>query len=287
MKYCIKTPYHCLVKTQSQMFELDSQDSLECENEDNLIVYPIGQKIPSFCISLNSEKSQFYSFFSHNEKKYIILEKMNDFLIKNKEKFNFSGKFCYLTIGNNFIKFETDSKEIEISCSHSCNEYNLHKLKNFACIEFEKDFYAFSIIENKIYHFSGTKISFDDNKLTVTKKYNDSNLREKVSTYNFSQDITLESENFVSNQNCDFDEILPFKFLEGVKAKDYSSILHFLSQNLREKIDETKLQKFFGNVNEIMPLSINEFILTTNSTKKFVTFSLQNKKITDISIDDL
>ena len=82
-------------------------------------------------------------------------------------------------------------------------------------------------------------------------------------------------------------ELNPYKFIESIKAKDFQFAVDLLSLQMKDKIDETKLQSFFGTVSAFLPLSECEFIVFSNGNKRFVKFDMLNDKINDIVIDEL
>ncbi len=81
-------------------------------------------------------------------------------------------------------------------------------------------------------------------------------------------------------------QLISYKFLESIKAKDYEHALSFLSSNLKEKIGQEQLKEFFGNLSQFLPLNQNEFIIISNNEKQFVSFYIK-EQIEDISMDKL
>ena len=60
-----------------------------------------------------------------------------------------------------------------------------------------------------------------------------------------------------------------------------------LSENLKNSLKNVKFDDFFENFNDFLPLSTTEFITISNKTKNYVSFSLNNNLVDDISIDRL
>ncbi len=290
MKYLLKTPYPCLVKTENESLELDINDTMQCEEEQVLYIYPITPEQIPFCVNLSFKKdTEYYSFLKHNGQNILYLEKSENFDIFQKEELNFSGKRCHICISKNRVIFETDKKLIKCYCGKSKSSPKVFKVKNFACVQLQQDFYAYSMQNEKLTHFCGETVVFENDTITVTKKYSDSKCREKISQYKIADEITLENEQVISSQSkSSFDEnLVSFKFLESVKANDFSGTTEYLSSNLSAKIGKEQIKTFFGQISEFLPLSSNEFLAISNSNKKYVTFDLLNGKINDISIDEL
>lgn len=292
MKFLLKTTYPCLVKTSSAECELDQNDILEIEDEKSIVIYPQNTKIVPFYINLSVPKDcERYSFCSRDEKKYIILENLPIYEIKRKEKLNFSGKIVEICVEKEKISFETSETKIECRIENASQNYDCFKIKNFACVQFENELFVFSVKEGKVFHFVG-EIEIDGNQVCVTKKFFDSEMREKKSIFRLEEEIELENEEFVCTQTCGrvtekIKSLAPFKLLECVKAKDYVRGLNFLSEKLQKQIDSTQIKEFFGNFTDFLPISTTEFITISDKNKKFVQFSMNGNFVDDISVDDL
>ena len=214
--------------------------------------------------------------------KFIILENPPKYAQKTKEKLNFSGRIVEICVETDKICFETSDKKIE--CFHES------KIQNFACVQFETELFLFSMKENKVFHFNG-EIEIDGNQISVTKKFFDSNMREKRSIFRIKEDIELENEEFVYDEHAkqreNIKDLTPYKFMESVKAKDFVCARNFLSEKLQNQIEISQLKNFFGNFSNFLPISATEFITLNAGRKNFVQFSLDNSQIDDISIDEL
>lgn len=290
MKYLLKTPYPCLIKTEKESLELDINDTIECEDEQVLYVYPtIAEQIP-FCVNLSIKRdTDQYSFLKHNGQNIIFLEKPEKFDVYQKEDLSFAGKHCHIGISRNKVFFETDKQKIDCFCRKSKVAPKVFKVKNFACVWLEQDFFAYSMQNERLSHLNGETINYDNGSLVVTKKYNDSKCREKISRYEIGEKIELKDEQIISSQTREFEDknLISYKFLESVKANDFAQTQTYLSDHLSSKIGEEQIKSFFGFLSEFLPLSTNEFLAISGNNKKYVTFDLLNGKINDISIDEL
>ncbi len=288
MKYLLKTSYPCLVKTEAQSEELEENDLLEIEDEKYLFVYPENPRQTPFYINLTSPReNEFYSIIKSKGEKIIFLEPIKRLQVEAKESLSISGQTCDVRINDNYMTFENGTKKITYMCPHICRDYKVFKVKNFVCVQFKNDFYAFNCHKNKLSHIQGDELNFDTDKLVVIRKFNDSFGRERKATYKFEEDINMQDEEFTKNSEFASAELVPYRLLESVKAKDFSCALTFLSDNLKKNIDEEKLRQFFGNINSFLPLSTTEFITLCEKQKNFVKFEIQNDKIDDILIDAL
>lgn len=287
MKFFLKSPYPCLVKTGDSACELDQNDILEIENEKFVSIYPQAKNILPFYIDLCSPKdNERYSFFLKDEKKYIILENCPNCIQKEKETFNFSGKFLTIYVENDKIVFETANKRIEYMCEKIDKKYSSCKIKNFACLQFKDELFLYSIKENKVYHFFGES-EIDGNQISVTRKFFDSEMHEKKSVFRIEEEIELESEDFSYKPQRDIKGLSPFKFLESVKSKDFAHAMDFLSAGLKNKVEISQIKDFLGNFSSFLPISETEFITLDSKQKHFVQFAMNGNLIEDISVDEL
>jgi hypothetical protein len=289
MKYLLVAPYPCLIKSKTESVELDQNDTLECENEELLYVYPLTQSLSPFCVNLSAKAdTEHYSFLKHGEKNIVFLEKVPKFDVFAKEELIFPNKRCKIYVGENEIKFETDKKIIRCHRFSRKSSPKIVKIKNFACVAFDDEFFAYAVSTDKLSHFQADEISLKNNVLTLTKKYRDSQCREKFLQYEILDEIKLKNEQIISNETKLIDRSLaPFKFLECVKAGDYANFKKFFSASLSEKLNEEKIKSFFGQAHDFLPLSPNEFLAVSSASKSYVSFDVEDGVIADISIDSL
>lgn len=287
MKTLLKTSYPCLVKTDSDMCELEENDTLEIEDEQFLFVYPQNGNIPFYIDTKSEIENRFVSIIKRDDNRIFLLEKDSNLHISKKETLYFAGKQCEVEISKNLISFETENQKTSLNFAHKSNDFKVFKHKSFACVWFEKDFYAYSMQKHKLFHFSGENLSFENGEIFVTKNFCDSMQREKTSRYSLDEDLNVLEENFVSQDTKKIAELLPYKVMESIKAKDYAFAINCLSENLQNQIDASKLNHFFGRISTFLPLSTTEFIALSKSGKKYINFHVSNHKIDDISVDDL
>lgn len=289
MKTILKSSYTCLVKGKNTCYEIDKNDLLEIEDENIIFVYPQNSKQIPFYINLVSpiENSNF-SIIQRENNRIIFLEPKQNVQVTQKANLNFSNKKCEIEISQNTLCFESDNKKILYSCPHSCNHADIFKHQDFACVQFENDFYAFDVTKNKLTHFGGDEIKFENGTIFVQKKFHDSLNHEKTYTCKLSENTKIENENFTNDYTSDISsDLIPYKIMESVKIKDYQFLMLNLSENLKNALKNIKIDDFFENFSDFLPLSTTEFITISNNSKNYVSFSLHNNLVDDISIDKL
>ena len=283
MKYFLKTTYPCLVKISNETFELDSFDTLEIEDEKYVFVYPQEDLCP-FCINLiNPVENEHFSILNHNSKTFLVLEGAQKFRTTSKQTVSANGKNCIVSIQEKLVSFETENRKTEAKIL-SPKSYQISQNRNFVFVKFEKELFAFNIQNEKLSHFTGEKIEVENDTIKVEKRIDS---RTKISTYQIGESLNLLNETFSEDAQKFPSELLPLKFLECIKLKDFECAIEKLSPNLKGQITKENLGDFFGNFTSILPLGTSEFITLSNMKKNFVKFSIKDDKVEDILIDEL
>lgn len=286
MKYTIKATYPCVIKTQNDYVEADEDSSIECEDENFVYVYPLHSGIP-FCIDLKQRNDcDRYSFISHNGQNFIFLEPPQLFFVTKKENLCINGKNCKILIEPSQISFEGQNRIVHHTITKPFKKYKMIKAQNFACAQFDNEFFAFDTQREKLYHFSGEDFSFEKNILTICRKYDDNSGRERKYKVSFSDKISVTENTFVKKEQKE-PELIPFDFLQAIKSEDFACATNYLSSKLKEKIGRLELESFFGKIQQILPIDTNTFIVFSNSKKQYVSFEIVDNHICDISLDDL
>ncbi|MDE6583573.1 MAG: hypothetical protein K2K31_02885 [Clostridia bacterium] len=236
----------------------------------------------------NPKESARFSILTQQETPIIFLESAKNIFVEQRETLNFSGKTCVVSVSDTKVSFETANKKVTFNHSGNWKTFHVLKIKDFACVQAPNEMFVYSIKKDKLTHIVGDELSLEKDVLTITKKEHDSQSREKTLKIKFDENLTIENQSFVFTEDKSKEEDLTaYKFLESVKVKDFSYALKFLSDELKTKIDENQLGKFFGNISQFLPLSTDEFIVITNGEKSYVKFSINHGKVDDISIDVL
>ena len=287
MKYTIKSTYPCVIKSKDSFVELEPNDSLLCENESILYVYPKIANIIPFTIQLdNPTDTEYFSFTRHGEEHFVILESLAQVSLTKKETLFFSGKPCQILIEKCCIKFEGEKRIVTCHISHPYKDYKIMKINGYACVQFDRDFFAFHFQKEKMFHFSGDEISISANTLTISKSLYDNLNRKRTFKVELSDQLKIENETFLRNP-ANKKELLSYNFLEGLKAEDFDFSISLLSKKLQTKIKKENLSQLFGEIKSIMPVEENSFIVLSSKGKVFVTFECDKGEIKDIVLDDL
>lgn len=288
MKYLLKTSYPCVVKNSNSYLELEQNDTIEIENENFVFVYPEYENSIPFCINLtNLRENANYSVLTKNQNKIILLERATMVQTASIVELNFSGKICKIEISEKSLCFIWNNKKITYKVSHSSHNFEVLKIKQFACVQFEKDFYAFSTTKNQLSHFCGDKIELSQDTIKVQKKFHDSLNREKNSIYKFEDDIILQNEEFFQNSTTNIPALVPYRVMESLRAKDFQYLIQNLSNNLQNSLKSTNICDFFGNFSDFLPVNETDFITLSSTAKNYVSFAMNGEKIEDITIDEL
>ena len=286
MKYIIKTSYPCVIKTEHDFLELDEDSSIECEDENFVYVYPTQAGIP-FCIDIKQRKDcERYSFSTHDGQNFIFIEPIQLSFVTKKETLLVNGKSCKILIEQSQISFEGQNRIVHHKITKPFKKYKIIKIQNFACAQFDSEFFAFDTQKEKLYHFSGEDFSFEKNTLTINRKYDDNSGRERKYKVTFSDKISVTENTFVKKEQKK-PELIPFDFLQAVKSEDFACATNYLSTKLKEKIGRPELESFFGKIQQILPIDTNTFIVFSNAKKQYVSFEIVDNHICDISLDDL
>ncbi len=289
MKFLMKTCYPCLIKTQTDTCELSPNDTLELVDEKLVYIYPEdASQIPFYINLQNPKENARFSVLTQQETPIIFLEETKQVFVEQRETLNFSGKTCIVGVSETKVTFETTNKKVTYQHSGNWKTFHVFKLKDFACVQAPNEMFVYAVKKDKLTHIIGDELSLEKDILTITKKEHDSQSREKTIKIKFDENLVVENQSFVFTEDkTKQEELTSYKFLESVKAKDFSYALKFLSDELKNKIDENQLSKFFGNISQFLPLETNEFIVISNGEKSYVKFNISHGKVDDISIDVL
>lgn len=283
----LKSPFEYLLKSSSSEIEVSPTDSILVEDEDFAQIYPQQNGLIPFRIDFqNLKENNFYSLGKKDEKTFVIFKTPKKLRIFRKERLNFSGKICDIQTEENLLSFETNDRKIEYFCENSLKNAKFFKIKDFACVQSEQEFFAFSMKTQKLCRFSG-EVERNGDTLSVVKDFKDSESRIRKTEYKFSEDIVMQNQEFVKTASPHPRDLAPYKLLESVKAKDFSRAIDFLSQDLKNQVNNEKIGEFFGNFSTFLPISATEFLILSDEVNSFAQFSLDGDKIADISVDAL
>ena len=291
MKYFLLSTYPCLVKARNNAFELEKNDLLEIDEEEFLFVYPTTPEQLPFYINLeNPQENQYVSVLKRNEKAYLLLEKQNPFECSYKETVFFENIPCVVEINRNILSFEFNNKKSVFHHCHALQNIKVFKHNSFAVVKFEDGIFLYDTKTAKLSHLVGENISLDANVLSITKNLADSEGRSKIAKYEVDKEVVLQEESFsYSNKKKPSPKaLLPYKFLESIKANDFEFAYSLLHDDLKSSLSTENLRVFFGKISTFLALGENEYVAYSNNGKKlFVAFSMRTSKIDDIVLDEL
>lgn len=283
----LKTTYPCLIKTATDMCELDQNDRLEIDGEEFLFVYPQNAGLIPFYINLNSPvENEHLSVFKRQNDTILLLESPFALSVCEAHELSFGSKKCEVTYDGNTLGFKCAGKSLGYQVKHPQSQFKAFKIKNFACAQFDEDLYIFNVQTYKLSHLSGN-ITIEGDQIVVERQFEDSCKRQKNSKYNLKEDIVLEEENFLHTETQISPELAPYKLMESMKAKDVDFALSLLSEKLKKEVSSDQITQFFGNFSAFLPLSTTEFITISGKQKNYVKFNIANGKIDDIVVDNL
>lgn len=132
------------------------------------------------------------------------------------------------------------------------------------------------------------KVEKSDNQIKALKPLNDFFKHGIVKTLNIETKQFSNYTVFINNTNSNIsDSLIPYAFLECVKANDYKKAKSYLDSSLGE-ITNSKLDGYFNNIKNIYyncyffePNQINCTLETSDGYKNY-TFTLLNSKICEI-----
>lgn len=288
MLYKLKSPYPCLVVAGEKHAELSPADTLEIDGNGLVYVYPHARAMWPFCINLAAPlECEHFSIFRQPEATLLILEGRQAVKIVQKESFSFGGKTCAVEVDGQTLSFSFGGKTISVALENEQKYEKCLKIGSFVLAIFEEDAYAFCTKTGKLSHFGGA-VEVDGNRVKVCKKFADSLMRQRNATFVLDGNLRLAEENFMrSRPEIENADVVPYSFMESVRAKDYEYAAQFLSEKLRQTIGKNEFAEFFGNFSTFLPLSRLDFITICGKEKNFVRFSLSGNKVDDISIDKL
>lgn len=150
---------------------------------------------------------------------------------------------------------------------------------------------------NQLFEDTADEISFAENSFKITKKAEDMLGRVYHKTYTFSNGNFIEAENvFTYRHEKEYpDELIPYLFLEALKANDTNRATSYLSEDLVEMLPHFK--EFFGEFtkiecpkysknntkNGLLTVALLDDLKAVINTPKLYTFQYADSKITNVT----
>ena len=189
---------------------------------------------------------------------------------------NFDDNYLYYTLPNCYSFF----KGIEINNS-------IHLI-----FKQENNYYYVQISSRSIKKSCPlTDCNLTKNKLTATIPFFDMAKHAKAIEIDFEKPYTFQEKTIYLNKSPKiFDNILlmPYAFLESIKAKNYKLARQYITSTMSNKLSDKTLSTFFGDIKHIAHDVYNDKICIIYSEhNKFVAkdyvFEYQNNKISNIN----
>ncbi len=294
-KYKIITAYPCVIKSQNQTLGLDKNCTLIIEGEKKVSVYPVG-KTDKFSFNIEFDRLKDSPYFStvENEDEVIIYlidgiksenaqvvtfgtNASSHIEIENDSVTFFSSNFKRKVITGTFDNFDCYQK-YDIMLAH-LYDHNKHLIvafnkKNGKAKSFKADKVE---IKNDAFILTQNLNDYAGQKVTYTLSLEREGLKKKNSSFSYSFDDKPKLS------TCD--RIIPFVFLEAVKAENFELAKNYLANSL--EIDIDKLKDFFGKLDYFFPVSDNQFCFHSGEGLQKLIFEIKNEKIIDIDVERL
>lgn len=290
--YKIISSYPCLIKSDTQDLELDKNSTLILEGEKQVSVYPVG-KSDNFAFNIDTRQLDQCPFVkSAQEEEGVIIYILDGMRCQNAEVMSFGntnpssievgkdyltffGKKCKKTIMTGEYKSFDCYRKFDIMLAHLVKE-NHHLLV------------AFNDKSGHIKSFRAKDVTIKNDKITMIQEFDD------LAGHRLETNLFIDKEG-LKKSDCKIsyktekphiaynDRVLPFAFLEAVKAEDYALALSYLSSSL--EMTEAKLKTFLSNLDFFFPTADNKFCFSSGNGLKKISFEIKNGKIIDIDIE--
>lgn len=277
MKYEFRSTIPCLVKYQGGEEFLEDGQSLVFEKPLKMFVYPAQKGYASFVLDCNANvcpikrfalPDRILYYFSENTKPKICV----------KEKTSIGATDVTFIIGQNELQVECNNI-IKSIPSISPKTYELTNHDKLALLkvkgEKSEQLTIVNTLTNQITNLVYDRIEINDDEIFCEKF-------EKEEKYQISDDGIIKVRSIPSQiRNT---KILGMSFLEMVKAKQYKDACTLLSDRLASS--EEKIAAYFGDIDEILPLSENTYLLDKKTGPLIVKIDLNKDKIVNIEMVD-
>lgn len=277
MKYEFRSTIPCLVKYQGGEEFLEDGQSLVFEKPLKMFVYPAQKGYTSFVLDCNASVCPI--------KRFVLPERILYYFSENTKP-----KICVkeiTSVDGSDITFVIGQNELQIECNNiiksipsiSPKTYELSKHDKLALLkimgEKSEQLTVVNPSTNQITNLVYDKIQINDDEIFCEKF-------EKEEKYQISDDGIIKVRS-ISPQIRNT-KILGMTFLEMVKAKQYKDACTLLSDRLPSS--EEKIAAYFGDIDEILPLSENTYLLDKKTGPLIVKIDLNKDKIVNIEVVD-
>lgn len=277
MKYEFRSAIPCLVKCQSGEEYLEDGQALVFDKPEKLFVYPAAKGYASFVLDCNSNRCPIKRFELADRVLYYFSSTPSS-QISVKESLSIDGSEINFVIGQSYVEIEHDNtiRKIEIATPRS---YELFSHEKIAILKI-KSSESQQLITYNIENSQTSILTYD--KIEIVENEIFCERMGKEEKYIFSNnDIVKVRSIDIQTKNT---KALPMIFLEKVKNKQYKDANAMLSTYLASS--EEKIAAYFGEIENVLPLSENTFLLDKKTGPLVVKLDLQNEKIINIEFAD-
>lgn len=277
MKYEFRSAVPCLVKYDGGEEFLEDGQSLVFDKPEKMFVYPAAKGYASFVLDCNSSSCPIKKFELTNRVLYFFSSDSPS-QIRVKETLNVGDNEVKFVIGQNFVEIEHENSIRKVE-SIPPKTYELFSREKIAVLKIkgneQQQLITFSTASSAVLSLTYDKIEVVENEIFCEKF-------GKEEKYIFSDGsiVKIRSAN-VQTKNS---KILGMLFLQKVKEKQYKDAGTMLSTYLSSS--EEKIAAYFGEIENILPLSENTFLLDKKTGPLVVRLDLQNDKIINIELVD-
>lgn len=289
-KIIIYSPYDCLVKTRNEENTLETNCNLEIDRdiEQPISIYPIGKNSKySFNIDITDKTSKFYSLIEKDDKILIFL--LDGLFVENVNIYHFfyKNKPSSIEISSQNIIFSTENNKKVISLPFFAQGYSCGQFSHILYVKFSDKqndkLIAYNTLSNKAKMFSGEKIEIDKNGFIVNNEKTKTCQCVKCEYYIDNEGLKLKSKIVSKEERIFPQELITYQFLEAIKNNDFKNALSYLSNDLKNNVDEDSLKGYFGDISYFYPIDKNTSFAISDNQNILYEFSIINNKINEIS----
>lgn len=277
MKYELRSAVPCLVKYSGSEEFLEDGQALVFDKPEKLFVYPAMRGFASFVLDCNSSRCPIKRFELDDRVLYFFPHDLTP-KISVREKINVSGSDVSFVIGQSYvnIEFENTTRSVESIFPKS---YELFSREKAACLKIKstdkQQLLVFNTESSALTALEYDKIEIIENEI-FCERFG----KEEKYIFSGSDVVKIRSVDSQTKNS----KILGMLFLQRVKEKQYKEAGALLSTYLSST--EEKIAAYFGEIENILPLSENTFLLDKKTGPLVVKLDLQNDKIINIEMID-
>lgn len=277
MKYEFRSAVPCLIKYSGGEEFLEDGQALVFDKPEKFFVYPAAKGYASFVLDCNSNNNPVKKFELADRVLYYF-SKTSTMQISVREKITLDGQEINFVIGQSHVEIE-HADTIRRVESIFPKSYEITTREKAAILKIksqaQQQLVAFNIETAQLTSMIYDKIEIMENEIFCE-------LFGKEEKYIFTggELIKVRSADIQTKNS----KILGMLFLQRVKDKQYKDASALLSSYLSPS--EEKIAAYFGEIENILPLSENTFLLDKKTGPLVVKLDLQNDKIINIEIVD-